>query len=129
MGALYHYWLSNAILVYSYANCRINKGGGLSLFLFYWKILFFLIHTLHIQELYLKDECGVPRDRAVILTAIAKLRRNREFTLPTDLHAYHAFIPTLDYIASAQHEREWLNVIEFRVHVTINVFPFVNIPV
>src|SRR2546428_3678615 len=66
----------------------------------------------HVEQLDLELERGIGRDDvAGAARAVAERRRHDEDAFAADLHASHAFVPTLDDLATAERERERLTTV------------------
>lgn len=66
---------------------------------------------LDLKELDIEDELRVGGDTGESLLAVGQVRRDRDAALTTGGHTSNTDVPTLDDLALAQLEGEWLSLL------------------
>ena len=65
-----------------------------------------MLYLLNVQQLNIKDQVRVRRNRPDTVSAVAHLRRHNNRALAPYLHALHPHVPALDYLAASDPEAE-----------------------
>src|SRR4029078_776362 len=121
--------VDHAVILYGHLpSSEIDELRSTHTMLFDQRSVFHDVETVErsdAEEFHFKNESGIRWNHAAgAAGSISEIGRDDQFTLPSDLHAFHAFIPSLDDPPRAKRKRKWLTPINGAIELLPVFQPF-----